>query len=141
MAEPTSRYTFTDLIQRVAKKGGMAYYGSAGDEKAMVPIDVFNLETCKDIVNDAIKMFISDAPKRGWRWMKRIMSITLSSARVTGTVDAATATSLTDATLESTYDSDDDLNDWYIYILTGTGEGSFAKITDYTASGGIITVT
>jgi len=46
----------------------------------------------------------------------------------------------TDATLETTYDTDDDLNGYYIYILTGTGQYSYAQITDYTASGGVITV-
>ena len=140
MAEPTSRLTFADLIMRVARKAGIAYYGANGDEKAMVPIDVFNLELCKDIVNDAIRMFISDAPLRGWRWMRRIMRVELSSVRITGTADDADSTSLTDATLEDTYDADDDLNDYYIYILTGTGAGSFAKITNYTADGGVITV-
>jgi len=140
MAEPSSRLTFADLIQRVARKAGIAYYGSTGAEKAMVPIDVYNLELCKDIVGDAIRMFISDAPARGWRWQRRIISVVLSSVRITGTADAADSDSLTDAVLETTYDTDDDLNDYYIYILTGTGAGSFAKIEDYTADGGVIDI-
>jgi len=93
-------------------------------------------------------MFAADAPGTGWRWPKRIASITLAGTRVTGTVDAAdaddsnpaTATTMTDATLEATYDTDDDLIGYYCYILTGTGAGSYAKITDYTASGGVIEV-
>ena len=39
MAEPTSALGFKDLILRVARESGMAYYGSAGDEKAMIPVD------------------------------------------------------------------------------------------------------
>jgi len=62
---PTSKLTFTDLIQRVARKAGIAYYGSSGNEKAMVPIDTYNLELCKDITNDDIRMLINDSPARG----------------------------------------------------------------------------
>jgi len=140
MSEPTSALNFYDLILRVAREAGIAYYGSGGNESAMIPVDVHNFDLCKKIVNDGIRMFISDAPPKGWRWMRRIMSVILTATRITGTADAADATSLTDATLETTYDSDDDLNDWYIYILTGTGAGSYAKIDDYTASGGVIDV-
>ena len=141
MSEPTSRLTFADLIQRVARKAGIAYYGSAGAEKAMVPIDVFNLDLCKDIVNDAVRMFISDAPRRGWRWQRRIMSVVLSSVRITGTADATTdATHLVDLTLATTYTTTDQLKDYYAYILTGTGKGSFAKITAYNKTTGSCTV-
>ena len=148
MAEPTSALSFYDLILRVAKEAGIAYYGSGGNEPAMIPLEVTDFALCKDIVNDGIRMFIADAPAKGWRWMKRIMSVTLTATRVTGTVDAAdaddndpaTTTTLTDATLETDYGTNDDLNNWYIYILTGTGAGSYAKITDYTASGGVVTV-
>ncbi|GAH55675.1 unnamed protein product, partial [marine sediment metagenome] len=139
MSEPTSRLTFADLVQRVARKAGIAYYGSTGAEKAMVPIDTYNLELCKDIVNDAIRMFISDAPVRGWRWQRRIMNIVLSSVRITGTADGGSSTLLADSNLYSTYDTNDDLNNYYAYILTGTGIGSFAKITDYKCGTGEIT--
>lgn len=148
MAEPTSALSFYDLILRVAREAGMAYYGSSGSEPAMIPVDEHDFDLCKNIVNDGIRQFIADAPPKGWRWMRRIMSVTLTATRVTGTADAAdaddndptTSTTLTDATLETNYDSDDDLNDWWIYILTGTGAGSYAQITDYATSGGVITV-
>ncbi len=141
MAESTSRYSFADLLLRLAKKAGIAYYGATDNEKAMIPIDVFNLELCKDIANDGIKMFIADAPKRGWRWVKRIMSVTLSSAQITGIADATTdATHLVDLTLASTYTTTDELKDYYAYILTGTGIGSFAKITAYNKTTGSCTV-
>ena len=135
MSEPTSRLTFADLVQRVARKAGIAYYGSTGSEKAMVPIDTYNLELCKDIINDAVRMFISDAPVRGWRWQRRIMSVTLSSVRITGTVDSGSSVTLYDATLFETYTTDNGaLVDMYIYVLTGTGKGSRAKILNYDAT-------
>ncbi len=148
MSEPTGVLTFEDLVKRVAREAGIAYYGSTGQERNMIPIDVHDLDKCKEVVNDGIRMFISDAPPTGWRWMRRIASVTMTVTRVTGTADAAdaddsnpaTATTLTDATLEDTYDTDDDLVGWWIYILTGTGASSYAQITDYTASGGVVEV-
>jgi len=140
MAQPTSSLTYQELIRKIAKKAGVAYHGENGDKAAMVPIDAYNLEYCKGIAEDGIRMFISDAPKRGWKWQKRKLSVTLTATRITGTADAADSDSLTDSTLEDTYDSDDDLNGYYIYILTGTGAGSFAQIEDYTASGGVIDI-
>ena len=140
MSEPTSVYSFQDLVAAAAKEMGVAYYGG-GNGKALVPIaDDYNLQLCKELVNDAIKMFIYDAPRNGWRWMRRIMSVNISNVRITGTADAADATSITDLTLADTYDSDDDLNGYWIYILTGTGQYSLAQITDYTALTGAITV-
>jgi len=140
MAEPRGVLSYEDLILRVAKEAGIAYYGSSANERAMIPVDVSDLDQCKQIVDDGIRMFISDGPPKGWRWMRRIMSVILTATRITGTADAADATSITDATLETNYDSDDDLNDYWIYILTGTGAGSYAQIDDYTASGGVIGV-
>ena len=142
MAEPTSALSFYDLILRVAREAGIAYHGSSGSEKAVIPIDEHDLDLCKTIVNDGIRMFIADAPSKGWRWMCRIMSVVLTATRVTGTGDAGTnATHLIDATLITTYDTADDLKDWYAYILTGTGVGSYAKITAYDESTGDCTVT
>ena len=133
MSEPTSALSIEDLVLRVAREGGIAFHGATGQERAMVPIDPHDLDLCLRIVNDGIRLFVSSAPAKGWRWMRRIMSVTMTATRVTGTADAADSTSITDLTLATTYDSDDDLNDWYIYVLTGTGKGSYAKITDYTA--------
>ena len=140
MAEPTSAYSMIGLVTKIANELGVAYFGS-GAAKALPPVDdAYNLQICKDIVNDAIKMFISDSPNKGWRWMRRIMSVSITGTRITGTADDTDATSLTDATLEDTYDTDDDLNDYWIYILTGTGIGSYAQIDDYTALGGVVSV-
>ncbi len=141
MSEPNSIFTFPDLVTKVAREAGIAYYGPSGDQKALPPIDIHDLELCKEIVNDAIKMFIADAPDVGWRWTKRIASVVFAGTRTTGTVDSIPSSNqLTDATLEATYDTDDDLIGYYCYILTGTGVGSWAKITGYTASGGTIVV-
>jgi len=138
--EPTSMLTFQELVKRTAIEAGIAYYGSTGSESPMPPIDVHDLGLCKDAVNDAIRMFISDAPAKGWRWMRRIMSVTLTGTRITGTADAGTGATLIDAALKTVYDADDDLNGYYCYILTGTGAGSYAKITNYTASTGTVEV-
>lgn len=142
MAEPTAALTIEDLVLRVAREAGMAYYGADGQEAAMVPIDAHDLDLCRKVVNDGIREFIKSAPPNGWRWMKRLLSVTMTSTEINGTVDSATTTTLVDATLADTYDSDDDLNGYYVYVTAGTGIGSHALITDYDATGtpGEITV-
>ena len=42
MTEPTSSYTISDLLIRVAVEMGIAYPGSSGQEKAMIPIETYN---------------------------------------------------------------------------------------------------
>ncbi|KKL51548.1 hypothetical protein LCGC14_2294420, partial [marine sediment metagenome] len=137
-AEPSNARTMSDLMLRVAEKLGIAEYRSTG--QLHIPIDQYNFNLCKRYINNGISMFMADSPPKGWRWMRRLMSVTFAT-RVAGTVDAADATSMTDLVLASTYDTNDDLNDWYVYILTGTGTGSYARITDYTASTGKCDVT
>lgn len=129
-AEPSNARTMSDLMLRVAEKLGIAEYRSTG--QLHIPVDQFNFNLCKRYVTNGISMFMADAPRKGWRWMRRIMSVTFTT-RVTGTADAADATSITDLTLADTYDTDDDLNGWYIYVTAGTGIGSYAAIDDYTA--------
>ncbi len=145
MSEPSSAYSYEDLILRIAREAGIAYHGASGSEPTMIPVDEDDLNICKRIVNDGIKMFIADAPAKGWRWMRRIMSVVLTAIRITGTVDSVSGTApgsytIVDATLSATYDTNDDLKDYYIYILTGTGIGRYAKITAYTAASGTCTV-
>lgn len=141
MSEPTNIYSYEDLIKKVAREAGIAYHGSAGNERAMIPVDAHDLDLCKSIVDDGIKMFVADAPAKGWRWMRRIASVTMTATRVTGTADAGTgATNLIDATLITSYDTADDLLGWYAYILTGTGAGSYAQITAYDETTGDCTV-
>lgn len=136
MTEPTSALSFYDLILRVAKEAGIAYYGTGSNEVAMIPTDrIDDFELCKDIVNDGIRMFIADAPAKGWRWMRRIMSVTLTATRIAGTVDSGSSVTLYDATLFETYTTDNGaLVGMYIYVLTGTGAGSHAQILNYDAT-------
>lgn len=76
-AEPTSALTNERLIVAVAKKMGVAFYGDNGDEEAQIPDDDHDLAECQEHVNNAIRMFISDAPTHGWRWTRPIGTITL----------------------------------------------------------------
>jgi hypothetical protein len=140
MSEPTSALSMLDLCTAIAKEAGIAYRGPNGTSISMLPINKHNLQDVKDIVNDGIQSFVSDAPPSGWLWRNRILQVPISGPAIEGTADDGDSTSLTDAILENTYDEDDDLNNYWVYIISGTGQGSFAQITDYTGSGGIITV-
>ncbi len=152
MSEPTGSLTFESLIIRIAEEAGVAFYGSSGQERPQVPIDAHNLYKCKKVVLDGIRMFISDAPETGWRWMRRLASVTMTATRITGTVDSVSGTApgtytLVDADLEKVLDSDGNplyvdnyFKGWFVYILTGTGIGRYAVVTGYAESGGVITV-
>jgi len=131
MAEPTSVYTLEDLLLRVAEEAGVAYYGASGQEKAHIPIDVYDLDKCLRVVNDGIKMFIGDAPPEGWRWRRRLMEVTFVPS-ISGVATAGTATSLTCGALAGTY-ADNYFNGYLIRIISGTGIGQTATITDYTS--------
>jgi hypothetical protein len=123
----------SDLMLRVAEKLGIAEYRSTG--QLHIPVDQYNFNLCKRYITNGISMFMADSPRKGWRWMRRLCSVTFAT-RVAGTADAGTdATSLVDATLAATYDSATDLVGWWIYILTGTGAGSYAQITAYDGAG------
>jgi len=140
MSEPTTQQTMLKLATRVAKEAGIAYRGPSGTSRAMPPIDKDDLEDIKQVINDGIEMFIDDAPPSGWKWRKRILSVNISNLRITGTADSTSDTTVVDLTLADAYDTDDDLKGYYCYILTGTGAGSWAKITGYTALTGTVTV-
>jgi hypothetical protein len=76
MSEPTSTLTFNDLILEVAEKLGIAYYGSAGTSAASIPVNAQDLALCKKTVNNAIRMFINDAPQpNGWRFLRPVASL------------------------------------------------------------------
>jgi len=57
-----------------------------------------------------------------------------------GTADSANATGLVDASLITQYPVANYINNWYAYIVSGTGAGSYAQITAYNNSTGGITV-
>jgi len=137
--EPTSAYTFYDLILRVSKAAGVSYYGEDGQERACIPYEEHDLERCKDCVNDGIKMFIADAPENGWRWMRREAKVTFGIVETTGECDSAgDATSLIDSDLADTYDTDDEIVGYYVYDLT---QEIYGVCTAYNATLGDITVT
>lgn len=77
MAEPDRALTMSDLVLRVADKLGIAEYTSTG--LIHVPTDQFNLNLCKRYVNNGIRMFMADAPRKGWRWMRRLMTVTFDA--------------------------------------------------------------
>lgn len=128
MAEPTSALRFYDILLRIAEKAGMAYYGSIGQGKAIAPVDAFNLDICKRIVNDGFRLFTASPPPGGWHWQERIAEITLAATE-TGTATDGSATTLEDTTNR---DEDDDyFNDWLLTITAGTGVGESAVVTDF----------
>lgn len=132
-----------ELCTQIAKEAGTAYRGTAGTARSMLPIDKDDLQDIKDVINAGIRSFISDSPPQGWQWRKRILSVATCGPAVAGTVDSVPegeVPGIIDATLTDTYIADDDLNDYWIYILTGIGAGSYAQITDYTASTGEVVV-
>ena len=137
-AEPSNARTMSDLMLRVAEKLGIAEYRSTG--QLHIPVDQYNFNLCKRYVTNGISMFMADSPPKGWRWMRRLMSVTFAT-RATGVVDSASTTTIVDLVLASTYNTDEDLTGWYVYILTGTGVGSYAKITSYTALTGSCGIT
>lgn len=140
MSEPTSIMTFEDLLIRVAREAGIAYYGPANSVQAMIPIDYGDLHLCKEIVNDGIREFIADAPVSGWRWRRRILSLSITGTRTTGVADSASTTTIVDLDLADVYDTDDEIVGYYCYITDGTGQNSWAIITGYTALTGTVTV-
>lgn len=72
-------YTFSDLVKRAAELAGCAYYTDGGQGKAEVPIDAHDLDKCKRVVNDGFRMFVADAPVKGWKWMRRLASVTFDA--------------------------------------------------------------
>lgn len=87
MAEPTSALTLRDLVIRVAEYLGIAYYGADGSEEAQVPENSHDLELCKRLVNDGIRMFIQDNAK--WFWTRRLYTLTVDGTGLLATSVAA----------------------------------------------------
>lgn len=132
--EPTSALSFEDLVKRVAELLEIADWDST-DKSLLVPVtDKYSLEQCVRYVNNGIRMFIADAPPKGWRWMKRIHSLAMA-VTYTGTASSGSSTTLVDDDLEDTY-ADDFFNGYDIYITAGTGVGESATITNYTGASG-----
>jgi len=125
--------TLDNLILKVAQK--LAVADIRTDGTAYIPAnDPFNLSECVGMVNSGIQLFIDSAPVEGWRWMRRIASVTLAPS-YTGTATAGAATSLTDGGIAGDY-ANDYFNGYTIKITSGTGEGETATVTDYVGATG-----
>ncbi len=99
MAEPTSALTFSDLILYVSERIGTTFFGTDGTGVAQIPTDARDLAQTKDIVNNAIRMTIDDAPPMGWRWLKPTSSLivwadvaVVATVTATGVVSAGVTT-------------------------------------------------
>lgn len=91
---------FSDLILEVAYKMGVAYYGPDGQGVPQVPVDAHDLFKCKQIVNNAIRMFINDGPgPNGWKWLNPVAQIDFWP------MIAADTTGLTSYVSSTAYDS------------------------------------
>jgi hypothetical protein len=100
--EPTSAFTFGRLVLEAARKMGTAYYGEDGTEPAQPPVDEHDLAEAKRHVNNAVRMFISDAPPTGWKWTHPVYGLTmwpLINPDVTKTVTGGTYDVQNDQTL------------------------------------------
>jgi len=137
MAEPTSALSFEDLVKRIAETLEIADYDTTDGTLIVPVVDKYHLQLCVRYVNNAIRMFIADAPPKGWRWMNRVHSLTMA-VTYTGTATGGSSTTLVDSGLAATYD-DDFFNGYDIYITAGTGVGESATVTDYTGSSGTFT--
>ncbi len=136
MSEPTSALGFYDLLLRIAEKAGMAYYGSAGQGKAIAPVDVFNLDKCKRIINDGFRLFVASPPEQGWLWQERMAEITLA-VTVNGTATSGSSTTLVDT--DNRDEDNDTFNDWLLTITAGTGVGESAIVTDFVSATSTVT--
>lgn len=137
MGEPTNVSSVYDLVLEIAIAARIAYYGSDGQQRAMVPANEHDFEKCMRVINNGIRRLIHDAPDEGWHWMERFHKQTLGIVQTEGTVDSGDATTLVDDALSDTYDTDDEINGYYVYDTT---KEIYAVITDYTASTGTITI-
>jgi hypothetical protein len=76
--EPTSALNYSTLLTQAAYALGVAYYGPNGNGAPQPPIDTFNLAICSNIVNDALRMLITDGPEpSGWYWQNQIAQVDL----------------------------------------------------------------
>lgn len=100
--EPTSALTFGDLLLETAREMGVAFYGEDGTEEAQIPVDPHDLSEVMRHVNNAVRMFVADAPPAGWRWTRPVASIALwpsVAVDATKTVTGGTYESASDQTL------------------------------------------
>jgi hypothetical protein len=102
MAEPTSALTFETLLLELTRKLGTAEFGDNADGALSLPSDAHDLAEAKRMVNNAIRMFINDAPPSGWRWTKPIGQFTLWASIAVDATNTVTFASYDPASNKST---------------------------------------
>ena len=101
--QPTSAYTFEDLILEVARKLGVGYYGETGGDELQVPEDKHDLAECKRHVNNGLRAFVQDGPPpNGWRWTKPVGSVTIFGDLAADSSKTLTSSGFTPATGKTT---------------------------------------
>lgn len=112
MGEPTAALSFSELIIEVAIKLGVAHYGDNGGEIAQIPEDAHDLNECKRHVNNAVRMFLADAPPNGWRCQRPVADVILwpsvavvAAMTATGVYEPAMDTTLIIASADAFYPS------------------------------------
>jgi hypothetical protein len=136
MAEPTGALTFRDLILDVARKLGLGYYGENGDEALSIPNNVADLDQCKRIVNDGIRMFLSDCPNpNGWNWTKLTADVVLWPDIATDDDNTLSSEGYTPATNKTllTAESDSFYESMEERSITITDVGTFI-VADYVSA-------
>jgi hypothetical protein len=112
MAEPTAALTFAQLQTEVAKILGTAYYGAAGTDAASAPTGTQDLADVKSVVNNGIRMLISDAPTDGWAWSNingdielwpTTATVNASGTLLAGVVTVTAASAIFYPTMENKY--------------------------------------
>lgn len=102
IGEPTSALNLAALQTDVAYKFGVAYYGSTGQGAPQPPIDPHDLALVNGIINDGIRMFLSDGPApNGWSFLKPVAQVDLWPAWPADII-VNTTTSVTSTAYDST---------------------------------------
>jgi len=123
--EPTSVLSFQDLIIEVARKAGLAHYGDTGADEVQVPIDNHDLQECKRHVNNAIRMFLNDAPGSGWFFTRPIASVSIWGNIDTSITNLVTSggynQTLNRTTLDASEDSFFETMEGHDMVVTAVG--------------------
>jgi hypothetical protein len=132
MSFPTSAKTFAQLQTDVAEALSIAYYGAAGTGVAAPPNDTQDADKVKRIINDAIRMFIADAPPQGWNWLEPTDSLTLWASFAVD--DTITATGVHDSGYTTITASEDMFYETMLgHDITITDSGTYT-IYSYTSA-------
>jgi len=138
VSEPTSILTFRDLVIEVARKIGVASYGTDGAGEVAVPTVVHDLSECKRLVNNGIRMLYADGPPpNGWRFTRPTASIVIwadiavdaANLAVSAGYDPATNKTTLTVTSDSFYATMEEKD----LVLTGVGTFTIADYVSATS--------